>query len=161
MAVASYGTKDYYKCKYCRYVAPFENNVEQNYVATEYKDRVQHWCVNDVAGLGYITAEDHSHTYTHRDATNHTGICTCGYTITAPHWVRPTSNRYANCVSCGALIDLGGTITPVNPFNITKVSVNGSYILPNGIAVIVDADVEAYINGTLVFYDPNDLPVTQ
>jgi hypothetical protein len=43
----------------------------------------------------------------------------------------------------------------------TKVSVNGSYILPNGIIVLEDADVEAYLNGTLVFYDPNDLPVTQ
>lgn len=161
MAVASYGAKDYYKCKYCRYVAPFDNNVEQNYVATAYKDGLRHWCVNDVAGLEYTTEEDHSYTYTHRDSTMHTGICNCGYTITERHWVRPTSGRYANCVDCGALIDLGGTITPVNPFNITKVSVNGSYILPNGIAVIVDADVEAYINGTLVFYNPDELPVTQ
>ena len=46
-------------------------------------------------------------------------------------------------------------------FNIAKVTINGSYILPNGIIVLVDADIEAYENGTLVFYDKDNLPVTQ
>jgi hypothetical protein len=45
--------------------------------------------------------------------------------------------------------------------SITKYSVNGSYILPNGIIVLVEEDVEAYLNGTLVFYDKDKLPVTQ
>lgn len=40
-------------------------------------------------------------------------------------------------------------------------TVNGSYLLPNGIAVLVDEDVEAYLNGTLAFYESDDLPVTQ
>ena len=40
-------------------------------------------------------------------------------------------------------------------------SVNGSYLLPSGIAVLEDEDVEAYLNGTLQFYYENDLPVTQ
>ena len=34
--------------------------------------------------------------------------------------------------------------------------VNGSYILKNGIVVLVDSDIEAYLNGTLVFYNQND-----
>lgn len=38
---------------------------------------------------------------------------------------------------------------------------NGSYILPNGIIVLVDEDIEAYLSGTLVFYDKDDLPVVQ
>ena len=45
--------------------------------------------------------------------------------------------------------------------NINKYSINGSYILPNGIIVLVDADIEAYLNGTLVFYDKDDIPVVQ
>ena len=45
--------------------------------------------------------------------------------------------------------------------NINKYSINGSYILPNGIIVLVDEDIEAYLNGTLVFYDKDKLPVTQ
>lgn len=31
MAVARYGNKDYWKCKYCRQTTGFANNVEQNY----------------------------------------------------------------------------------------------------------------------------------
>ena len=45
--------------------------------------------------------------------------------------------------------------------SITKVSVNGSYIRSDGIVVLVDEDIEAYLAGTLQFYHPEDLPVTQ
>ena len=40
-------------------------------------------------------------------------------------------------------------------------SANGSYILPNGIIVLVDEDVEAYFAGTLVFYEGENVPATQ
>ena len=56
---------------------------------------------------------------------------------------------------------LGDDFVQVGPFSITKVTLNGSYILPSGIIVLVEEDVEAYLNGTLVFYDKNDLPVTE
>ena len=36
------------------------------------------------------------------------------------------------------------------------VTANGSYILPNGVIVLVDEDIEAYLNGTLVFYHRGD-----
>ena len=45
--------------------------------------------------------------------------------------------------------------------SITQVSMNGSYILPGGIIVLVDEDVQAYLDGTLVFYHPDDIPATQ
>ena len=45
--------------------------------------------------------------------------------------------------------------------SITQVSVNGSYIRSDGIVVLVDADIEAYLAGTLQFYHPDDVPVTQ
>ena len=35
------------------------------------------------------------------------------------------------------------------------------HILPSGIIVLVDEDVEAYENGTLVFYDKDSLPQTE
>ena len=41
-----------------------------------------------------------------------------------------------------------------------KVTLNGSYILPNGIIVLVDEDFESYMQNTLIFYDENDLPQT-
>ena len=58
------------------------------------------------------------------------------------------------------MVDISGTLFP-SIMSITKYSVNGSYILPNGIIVLVEEDVEAYLNGTLVFYDKDNLPVTQ
>lgn len=37
-----------------------------------------------------------------------------------------------------------------------KVSLNGSYILSNQMIVLVDEDVRAYLNGTLVFYNKSE-----
>ena len=68
----------------------------------------------------------------------------------------------AHCIHCGAKIMLGDDIVQVpGMLNVQKVSINGSYILPNGIIVLVDEDIEAYENGTLVFYDRDDLPMIQ
>ncbi len=163
MAVASYGTKDYYKCKYCRYVAPFANNVEQDYVVTAYKDETRHWCVNNVTGLTYMIEAAHSYLFTYRDNAKHIGSCVCGYSVTQAHWIKQSEivNNKATCIDCGAIIDVRVGFGEAEILTITKVSVNGSYILPNGIAVIVDEDVEAYLNGTLVFYDPDDVPAMQ
>lgn len=33
---------------------------------------------------------------------------------------------------------------------------NGSYILPNGVIVLVDEDIESYFNGTLEFYSDEE-----
>lgn len=67
---------------------------------------------------------------------------------------------FAPCAGCGYLVDIsdGGS---EGIMSTTQVSVNGSYILPNGIVVLVDEDVEAYLAGTLQFYHPADLPVTE
>ena len=35
------------------------------------------------------------------------------------------------------------------------VSINGSYILSNGVIVLVEEDIESYLDGTLQFYDKN------
>ena len=36
------------------------------------------------------------------------------------------------------------------------ISDNGSYVLSNGIVVLVDSDIESYLNNTLVFRKPNE-----
>ncbi len=35
-------------------------------------------------------------------------------------------------------------------------SFNGSYILSNGIIVLVDEDIDGYLTGSLIFYNPRD-----
>ena len=117
-----------------------------------------------------ISYSTHTHDYARwipYSPTRHIEICDCGTQgSTSPHvvkWADTIGNvRFANCIRCGYLVDLDNIIVEGSGFNnIAKVSVNGSYILPNGIIVLVDEDIEAYLNGTLVFYDKDKLPVVQ
>ena len=39
---------------------------------------------------------------------------------------------------------------------VIKISDNGSYVLSNGVVVLVDEDVEAFLNGTLEFNTYNE-----
>ena len=165
MAVASYGTKDYYKCEYCRYVAPFDSNVTQNYSKT-YHNSSLHKCVNNVNGLEYTFYEEHTRdTYVYIDNYNHSRSCACGTGAqTERHTVSVADivgiGNFAPCMGCGYMIDLRDDYYN-SIASITQVSVNGSYILPSGIVVLVDEDIQAYLDGTLVFYHPDNVPTTQ
>ncbi len=168
MAVASYGTRDYYKCKYCRYVAPFSSIVRQNYSKTDYSEK-KHKCVNTVRGLSYTFYEGHrvtSHVPSGSDI-YHNGVCGgCGHFTPSKHIVTATAGKFATCLICGATVRVGnGTISPSggNGETVTSISDiggryitdNGSYILPSGVIVLVKEDVEAYLKGELVL--PDDL----
>lgn len=181
MAVASYGNKDYYKCKYCRYVAPFSDIVEQDYSATYVASERRYLMTNNVAGLSYSFLEehiwssgscvecgfehtDHLYSYWSKNGTYHFKSCRCGYNTTEAHFIKSSdivNGRYAVCIGCGRSLDLSDDIANVLPTNITKMPINGSYILPKGIVVLVDNDIEAYMNGTLQFYDRNNVPATE
>ena len=120
------------------------------------------------SGTISITIKPHSHTYdgwTYYTNTTHIESCCCGLkgTATAVHSIRASEvvDNKADCLGCGHMLDLRYDMAISTPDSAAKVSVNGSYILPSGIIVLVDEDVEAYLNGTLAFYDKDDLPVTQ
>ena len=177
-AVASYGSSDYYKCKYCRYVAPFTAIVEQDYDYEEYSN-TQHLVTNQIEGLEYSFYEDHTfdtthtctlcdaqyaHSYTHHyenySLTLHKAYCECGAYDLTPHATSLMNSYfynghlYAPCMFCGALVDLGGTgpIVPGQGLNDLMVTDNGSYIMPNGIYVIIEEDLEAFLNSALIFH---------
>ena len=110
----------------------------------------------------------HIHNYTEwvpYSLTQHIECCECGAkgTIKNNHVVTSSGSLggKANCILCGALIDLGLGFGESFIQNIQKVTLNSSYILPNGIIVLVDEDIEAYLNGTLVFYDRGNVPQVQ
>ena len=123
--------------------------------------------VSDYSGLVTITTQPHTHEYTewkYYSKEKHIESCECGHigTYTTVHVAAAGSigNFKGLCMYCGAIlnfIDDGH----IGIMNINKYSINGSYILPNGIIVLVDEDIEAYESGTLVFYDKDDLPVVQ
>ena len=103
----------------------------------------------------------HEHTFeqwTYYNHNSHIGTCCCGAQTTRAHAVTLSEvvDYRAYCLGCGYYLDLREDIAITNRVN--RVSVNGSYILPSGIVVLVEEDVEAYFAGTLVFYEKENLP---
>lgn len=117
------------------------------------------------SGTISINIKPHTHSYdqwTYYTNGTHIESCCCGKkgTATAVHAVRQSAivNNRANCLGCGYLLDLNFDFSEITPERVAQVSANGSYILSNGIIVLVDKDLEAYQNGTLVFYNSDDVP---
>lgn len=131
------------------------------YLRTAYADTTNSGTIN-------ITLAAHSHNYdrwVYYNRSTHVESCCCGQRGTAKsaHSVRATDivNNMANCLGCGYLLDFDSDVAQLIPERIAKMSVNGSYILSDGVVVLVDEDVDAYLNGTLLFYDIDDLPETE
>ena len=72
-----------------------------------------------------------------------------------------SGQRYATCLLCVGLAEMGFVQITINSSAVTKVTIKGSFILVNGVIVLEDEDLDAYLNGTLVFYDKDKVPVLQ
>ena len=100
-----------------------------------------------------ITVPPHTHSYTNRfvpyNSVKHKAFCVCNEYIYLPHvllWIEPNK-----CFECGRILQNIGLDNIVLGVTKTQVTKNGSYILPNGIIVLDELDIEAYLDGTLVF----------
>lgn len=117
------------------------------------------------AGAIAYTIHDHSFgLYLYNDNKSHIKRCSCGAYLTEGHYIRQADivdNRYVRCLGCRAQLDLFEDCANSIMSTITQVSINGSYVLPSGIVVLVDEDLQAYLEGTLVFYHPDNIPTTQ
>lgn len=116
------------------------------------------------AGTIYTTITNlHTHSYSNSffwyDYTKHYANCVCSASTFDPHVVSANAYnkgiQYAICLLCHGLASIG--IAPFLSLSSLPTSFNGSFILPNGIIVLVDEDVEAYFNGTLVFHYTNSV----
>ena len=161
MPVASYGNKDYIKCKYCRYVAPFEERVQQEYIYTK-KNSTIHTITNDVEGLYYTFEEkhgDYSYSVSNKSGKHLKRCGGCNYIIEEPHAVSledyMDGNNTVTCRGCNRTFDKNSGQFVINNINELQRTENGSYILPNGIIILVEEDIQAYLDGTLVFRDGN------
>lgn len=103
---------------------------------------------------GEPITSSHSYTnkYVYKNKTNHNAYCACGAMKLKGHAVK-SGERY--CLLCGGLVDTGFAVPESNA--VDYVTENGSYILPNGVTVLAEADVEAYLNGTLRFYGQGEV----
>lgn len=129
--------------------------------------RLKNLCVSGGRLNAYTALSNPQHRYGH-DYTSryvwqnnqyHKAYCVCDDYITSSHAVSATPpvspNKPRYCLLCGGKVDFGIVIDPPLAKDISLVTANGSYVLPNGIVVLVDLDIESYINGTLKFYDKN------
>ena len=112
-----------------------------------------------------VSIEVHEHSYdtcVYLNRFSHQCICNCGETKISSHYISGShvGEDWVPCAGCGYMLDLENDIYN-SIMSITQVSINGSYIRSDGIVVLVDEDIEAYLAGTLQFYHPEDVPVTQ
>ena len=136
-----------------RYGTGSSNNISMSIDAGTYYLRMS---FDSYTGLDYVDISIHAHSYTYRwlSETQHQRTCNCGESSTAAHVVTQgsfsTGDGYGICLQCRGRVFMGVLYS----FSIDELhhSANGSYILPNGIVVLVEEDIEAYMNGTLVFY---------
>ena len=101
--------------------------------------------------------DSHNYMYQWLDLTKHNKACIYGDIAQESHVVSSSSlnsgQTTALCLLCGGMANIG-FIEIQN--NIVMISDNGSYGLSNGIVVLVDSDIESYLNNTLVFRNPNE-----
>ncbi len=115
-----------------------------------------HYCIHCNA---YTTMHDYDRNYEWVSYTMHRAECCCGATAEQGHAVASNAfangKKYAPCLICGGLAERG-FVEWTNSSAINQVTNNGSYILPNGVIVLVDEDIESYLNGSLEFHKKDD-----
>lgn len=139
-----------YKVSFSEYVS-----YENYYLRVAYADS------SDYGTIHTEVINSHSHSYDSSyfwwNYTKHEATCSCGNFHLEGHAVSANSfilgNQYATCLLCGGPASMG-FVGPLSLNDLPK-SANGSFILPNGVVVLVDEDYDAYMDGTLVFIYPN------
>ena len=109
----------------------------------------------ELCAVAYDIINEHVHSYgqyyTPNNKITHWSHCDCGSKVTQAHVMVSMgsgSNKY--CKYCGEPALIGpGVLNGV--YTDLPHTENGSYILPNGIIVLVPEDEEAFFNGTLEF----------
>lgn len=100
-----------------------------------------------------------THRYTtwhYYSSTQHIEKCVCGHvgTCLANHVVSAsdTGARYKTCLGCHArLLITDDDMSVIQGVGLISVTENGSYMLPNGMIVLVEEDVAQYLCGQLLF----------
>ena len=114
-------------------------------------------CLGNLCPCGEITY-NHTYDYIWKNTKQHLAICDCGVSTLQGHAIVSGTNK---CILCGGNADMGFIqINALSP-QVQYVTNNGSFILPNGVIVLMPEDVEAYLHNILVFYPKNDNLVTE
>ena len=104
---------------------------------------------------GYIE-QNHQHNYIYSwvNYNQHRRTCICGVTGLQPHALSPDAfsggEQYAECLLCHGLASVG-VMNMNGSSQFFPRTVNGSFLLPNGVIVLENEDLKAYLEGTLIF----------
>lgn len=145
---------------YCPYVSKYASSLIDAEYVKYYRRHPGHNYIDHYCICGeYSSIHDYHDPYTWKSYTLHIATCGCGVKKEVPHAVSSNAynyhiDRFASCLLCGGLAEIG--FVPINSTSIKYVSENGSFILPNGVIVLVDEDIENYLNGNLEFIKIND-----
>ena len=140
-------TNTYSNGTYSVIINPYLSSGNKYYLRVSYQN---------ISNTGIIITHMHNYTYTWVNYIKHRQSCNCGISGLQAHVVSPdaynSGQQYATCLLCGgnALIDNYN-----KSFNDYPYTVNGSFILPNGVIVLEEDDMDAYIEGNLIFIYPN------
>ena len=132
------------------------HNCSNNYKYSDGYDHLETYC-----SCAYGIHEEHEHTYTSymwRNGFKHIARCVCGAMTLVPHVITQTSTK---CIYCGGTVEMGGVQLTVNSSAVAQMTLNNSFILQNGVIVLADEDLDAFLNGTLIFYDKDKLVAVQ
>ena len=136
-------------------ISRYLNGGATYYLSVEYNN--PSWIGTIYTNITTDSSHQHSYTYVWNSYTKHTKQCLCGDSSLKSHVVDANAfnngQQYATCMVCGGLASVGINPRAINNYPYT---LNGSFILPNGVIVLVSEDYEAYMNDTLVFINPND-----
>lgn len=105
------------------------------------------WTSTGEYNLYVYSEHECSFIYTNAGFNTHYCDCECGNRIIEKHVIKIGTRR---CLKCRAIVTNPDLELMID--NVLYVTENGSYILSNGIIVLVEEDIENYFNGTINFY---------
>jgi hypothetical protein len=135
------------------------NDTEKEYRIEVRLDGEKKGTYDEIGSIVYHSFE-HTHEYSYRpiDRLKHKRRCMCGENSITPHVLSASDFnplKESRCLLCNGIADMGFSPNSLNE-NLYR-TINGSYILPNGVIVLVDEDFESYLNETLEFYNYNEM----
>lgn len=105
----------------------------------------------------YTETHDYHSPYTWINDTEHKATCGCGKTTNQGHAISSgafnSGSKYATCLLCGGKATIGFTQFNILLNDYRYITENGSFVLPNGIIVVDEKDIEKYINNPTSFYE--------
>lgn len=95
----------------------------------------------------------HEYSYSWKNYYQHRTSCSCGFLQNEAHIISSSSNniigQYAKCVLCGGDVKTGLVGINNNSINSLSTINGGSFVLPNGVLVLTNDDIDAYFRGEL------------